>query len=259
MLKPNRHFSPFKLFLDRESRTALMLNPKVLTTFTRQWLTDGYRDHRGLADPSNGRLRFLSVPRRFPMAPLRDYWAFIRDPAAFETFAFVRNPYGRLASAWKNKFLDGHHRSPDGADAAYARSMRKHELPPLRAFARAQGLPGGAPNTLIPFETFLRYAASQPEGQRDHHWDSQSTVLMCDRLRYARIFRIEEEKEEGFLTLGRRLGFPEDWVLARMDRRPNSSKRAAETYTPALADLARGLIGQDLTRFGYDPESWRDF
>ena len=71
MLKPNRHFSPFKLFLDRESRTALMLNPKVLTTFTRQWLTDGYRDHRGLADPSNGRLRFLSVPLEWQQAVIR--------------------------------------------------------------------------------------------------------------------------------------------------------------------------------------------
>lgn len=259
MLHPNRHFSPFKLFLDRGSRTALMLNPKVLTTFTRQWLADGFRDHRGLADPSQGRWRLLSVPRRFPIAPLRDYWAFVRAPGDFETFAFVRNPYGRLASAWKNKFLDGHHRSPDGSDAAYARSMRKHELPPLRAFARAQGLPGGTVNTLVPFETFLRYAASQPEGQRDHHWDSQATVLMCDRLQYSRIFRIEEDLEEGFLTLGARLGFPEPWVRARMDHRPNRSKRQAETYTPELAALAQQLIGQDLLRFGYDPESWRAF
>ena len=30
MLLPNRHFSPFKLFLDRNSHTALMLNPKIL-------------------------------------------------------------------------------------------------------------------------------------------------------------------------------------------------------------------------------------
>lgn len=259
MLLPNRHFSPFKLFLDRNSHTALMLNPKVLTTFTRALLTEGYRDHLGHADPSDGRWSFLSVPRRFPMAPLHHYLGFLRDPAAYALFGFVRNPYGRLTSAWKNKFLDGHHRSPDGSDAAYARSMRKHELPPLRAFARKQGLPGGTPNTLVPFETFLRYIAAQPEGRRDHHWESQSVVLMCDRLRYSRIFRIETELEEGFLTLGRRLGFPDPWVSARMDRRTNPSKRQAATYTPELAALAQSLIAQDLDRFGYDPESWCDY
>lgn len=259
MLVPNRHFSPFKLFLDRRSRTAVMLNPKVLTTFTRALLADGYRDHLGHADPSDGRWRFLSVPRRFPMAPTADYLGFLWNPAAYDLFAFVRNPYGRLASAWKNKFLDGHHRSPDHSDAAYARSIRKHELQPIRAFAARQGLPGAEPNTLVPFATFLRYVASQPAGRRDHHWEAQSIVLMCDRLDYTRVFRIEDELEEGFLTLGRRLGFPDAWVLERLAKPANPSKRSATTYTPELAELARTLCGEDFARFGYDPGSWPQF
>lgn len=259
MLRINRHFSPFKLFLDRDSGTALMLNPKVLSTYIREWLADGVKEHRGMADPSGGRWPFLSLPRRFPVAPLRDYWSFVRDPGQFETFAFVRNPYGRVMSAWKNKFFDSHSATPDGRDSAYPRSIKKAELPPLRAFARARGLAGGAPNTVVPFETFLHYAVAQGEGRRNHHWESQVNVLMCGSLSYRRVFRIETELAEGFQLLGRRLGFPEDWVTARLGHRANASRSSTGFYTPELAALAQPLVAEDLKQFGYDPDSWRDF
>ncbi len=258
MFRPTRHFSPFKLFLDRPSRTALMLNPKVLTSFSRAMLADGFRDHRGLDDPSDNRLRFLKLPRRFPVAPAGDYLAFLWAPEQWESFAFVRNPYGRLASAWKNKFLDGHLESPDHRDEAYPRSIRQHHLAPLRAFAAGHGLAGAQKATLIPFETFLHYALSRADGRRDHHWDTQASVLMIDRLRYASIWRIEDQLETGFLTLGRRLGFPDDWVRARLQKPVNPSVAKSQVYTPALAALAEPLVRRDLATFGYDADSWRN-
>lgn len=256
MLLPNRHFSPFKLFLHREAGLALMLNPKVLTTFTRALLTEGFKLHLGRDDPSQGRWPMLNIARRFPVAPLADYLDFLRHPDRYETHAFVRNPYGRLASAWKNKFQDGHLKTPDGRDSAYPRSIRKYRLQPLRAYARAQGLPGGTPGTLVPFDTFLRHVASQPEGRRDHHWESQSRVLLMDRLNYSAIWRIEDQLQEGFLAVTRPLGFPQDWVLSQLERPRNTSKTASRIYTPELAALARPLCGADLDRFGYDAESW---
>lgn len=260
MILPSRHFSPFKLFLHRETATALMLNPKVATTFTRAFLARGFTEHLGHADPSDFRYRPLKVPRRFPTARPGDYLDFFRNPDRYALFGFVRNPYGRLLSAWRNKFLDAHLKTPDHRDAAYPRSMRWHELRPIRRFAAAQGLPGGQPATLIAFDTFLRYAASRPEGRRDHHWDTQASVLMTDRLTYARIFRIEDEGDAGFLTIGARLGFPDAWMREMLARPPaNRSKAAAAGYAPDTAALARALMGDDLTRFGYDAESWRDF
>lgn len=256
MLWPNRHFSPFKLFLHRESHTALMLNPKVLTTFTRALLAEGYRLHLGQDDPSDGRWPMLNVARRFPLARSGDYLDYLRRPDAWATHAFVRNPYGRLASAWKNKFFDGHHRSPQGLDSAYARSIRKYRLAPLRAFARSRGLEGGAPNTLVPFDTFLHWVAATPEGRRDHHWEPQSRVLMTDRIRYAALWRIEDQLQDGFLAVTAPLGFPPDWVIDRLAQPRNSSKTRARAYTPETAALARPLCGQDLADFGYDPESW---
>jgi hypothetical protein len=257
MFIPSRHFSPFKLFLDRETHMALMLNPKVMTTFTRHFLTDGFREFRSRADPSEGRYRLLQVPRRFPVARLRDYAGFLLAPDRYALFAFSRNPYARLASAWRNKFFDGHHRSPDHRDEAYARSIRKHHIARIRAFAAEQGLAGAAPASLVPFATFLRYAAARPEGQRDHHWDSQSSVLMTDRLRYTRIFRIEDELNEGFMTFARPLGFSEDWVTDRLARPRNPSKSSEPVYDKDSAALARLLVGNDLARFGYAEDSWQ--
>lgn len=259
MLRPNRHFSPFKLFLHRESRTAVMLNPKVLTTFTRDLLAEGYRLHLGRTDPSEGRWPMLNVARRFPLAPLRDYLDFVLHPDRYTTHAFVRNPYGRLASAWKNKFFDGHHRSPQHLDSAYARSIRKYRLAPLRAFARAQGLPGGEPNTLVPFDTFLHWVASVPEGRRDHHWEPQTQVLMTDRLSYAAVWRIEDQLQDGFLAITRPLGFPEDWVIDKLARPRNTSKTQARAYDDQTAALALPLCGGDLQAFGYAADSWNAY
>ncbi len=257
MFLPTRHFSPFKLFLDREARLALMLNPKVLTTFTRSLLADGYCRFRGLTDPSENRYRMLSVPRRFPVAPLADYMDFLRRPEGYTLYSFVRNPYSRLASAWRNKFLDGHNASPDGRLSAYPRSIRQSHLRPLRRFARDQGLPGAEDLTLVPFETFLHYAAQRPEGRRDHHWDTQSSVLICDRLSYTRHFRIEDDLNEGFAAIGLRLGFPEGWLRERLARRENPSVAAATVFDARIAALARPLCGNDLARFGYSEDGWQ--
>ena len=258
MLIPNRHFSPFKLFLDKPTHLAVMLNPKVLTTFTRHFLTDGLATHQGRSDPSQGRYGMLSVPRRFPVAPISHYLGFIANPGSYDLYAFVRNPYGRLLSAWRNKFLDGHSRSPDHSDAAYSRGIRG-ELQPLRRYAAANGLPGGAAATLIPFATFLAYAASHRVGTRDHHWDAQTRLLMTDRLHYRHIFRIEDELATGFLTLGARLNFPEAWIRARLQEPVNPSKGRAASYTPELAAIARQIIAEDLDHFGYDANSWTGF
>jgi hypothetical protein len=257
MFVPTRHFSPFKLFLDRPSGLALMLNPKVLTTFTRAMLTDGLAEFRGREDPSEGRYRLFSVARRFPMAPLSDYLGFFRDPLKYDLHAFVRNPYARIASAWRNKFLDGHTATPDGADAGYPRSVRQRHLKPIRRFARDAGLAGGETGQMIPFETFLHYAASRRPGSRDHHWESQTLVLMADRLDYARVWRIEDELALGFIEIGTRLDLPADWVMGRLAKPANPSQGKAPLYDEHLARLAEPLCGDDFHRFGYATDSWR--
>jgi len=254
----NRHFSLFKTFVDRDRRTALLLNPKVLTNFSRAMLVDGYREFHGRADPSEGRYRLWGNARNFPLARLRDYRHFLRHHDDYDIHAFVRNPYARVLSGWKDKFRDGHLKSPDGRALAYPRSMRGRELRAARRFAAARGLPGAEDGTLFEFPTFVAMIADQPPGQRNQHWDQQVAVLQADHFALSHTWRIEDQLQDGVRELCRALGFDPDWGLARLGTKLNQSSPTTEPfYTEDLARIVQRINAPDFDRFGYDPGSWR--
>jgi len=244
------HFSPTRLFLDRDSRTAVVLNPKVGSTFLRDALASGVRAHRGWSDPSQGRYRLLSMARKFPMAGVGDYLEAIRHPERYEFHALVRNPYSRLKSAWKDKFYNGHHKG-------YPRSMRDGELAKMRGFARRAGLEGAADGALVPFETFLESALSQPLGRMNHHWDAQHSVLMMDRFDYARLFHIEDQRDEALSVIGARLGFPAGWADGEGSKRNSSDVGEVTVFDQARADRVFERFNRDFAALGYDRDSWR--
>jgi chondroitin 4-sulfotransferase 11 len=246
------HFSPTRMYVDAPARLVLVLNPKVATTFLREALTDGLKLHRGWSDASEGRYRIFGMARRFPTARVRDYIAVLRRPEDFRLYAFVRNPYARLLSAWKDKFFNGHHRG-------YPKRFLGTRLNTMRAFARAHGLPGGEEDTLIPFETFIANVLAGEIGRMDHHWDAQHSVLMMDRFRYERLYRIETERDVGMVDIFSKLGIAQQWTLARAREARNESGRDKSAgYTEATAQQVFNKFRRDFESFGYDAESWRD-
>lgn len=246
-----RHFSPFKTYVNRERRTVVVLNPKVGTKSFRQALTDGMREIRGIADPSEGRYRLFPKAREFQFAPIRDYAHAFRFPGQYEFYCFVRNPYARLRSAWQNKFAYGH-------EKGYSRSIRRRELGRLRRFARAAALPGGAQGSAIPFETFLAYVESQPSGRRDHHWDDQHHVLLMQDVHYARCFRLEGEFAAGLRHIFGRIGLEGPVMDRLLATQKNASPRdEAPVYTQELAARVHRLYARDFALFGYAEDSWR--
>lgn len=252
------HFSPFRLFLARAQRLALVLNPKVGSTFLRGLLTAGYAEHLGCADPSQGRYRALKKAREMPVAPLRDYWDFLRRPERYGVHAIVRDPYARIVSAWRDKFVDGHNATPDGRDAGYPRSIQAGVLAQARGIARDLGLPGADTGALVPFETFLAMVESEPEGRRNSHWDAQWHVLQADVLPYTSFIGMEDGLGTPLAALLAPLGFDRDWVLARAARPANPSSKPKESVlNAALAARIQALYAQDFAAFGYDPDGWR--
>lgn len=246
-----RHFSPFKTYVDRAHRTVVVLNPKVGTKTFRQALVDSLREVRGLSDPSAGRYPLFRNARRFAFAPLADYAHALRFPGQYQYFCFVRNPYARLRSAWQNKFAYGHLQE-------YSRSIRRRELPRLRRFALAARLPGGAHGAEIPFSTFLAYVESRPSGQRDHHWDDQHAVLLMHRLRYEQCFRMEGEFTAGLGTIFTRLGLAGPAVERALATQKNVSPRVLEpVYTAELAERVHRLYARDFAVFSYMKDSWK--
>jgi hypothetical protein len=246
-----RHFSPFKTYVNREHRTVVVLNPKVGTKSFRQALTDGMRAVQDVTDPSEGRYRLFKKAREFQFARIRDYAHAFRFPGEYQFYCFVRNPYARLRSAWQNKFAYGH-------EQGYSRSIRRRELPRLRAFALQKGLPGGEEGSAIPFTTFLEYVESQTAGRRDHHWDDQYHVLLMDDIRYARCFRMEGEYQAGLRVIFQRIGLAGAAMESILATERNvSPKTEAPVYTAEIAARVVNLYARDFAAFGYDVDSWR--
>jgi hypothetical protein len=245
------HFSQNRMYVNRRAGLVLVLNPKVGTTFFREALSEGLKEHCGLSDPSEGRYWPFEMPRQFPIARVRDYLTALRHPDEFEFYAFVRNPYARLFSAWKDKFYNGHHNG-------YPPLFRGSRLSDVRGFARRRNGRGGKDGELIPFDVFVRYVLSGEIGRMDHHWDAQHAVLMMDRFHYAGLFRIEDERIEGLQTIFGKLGFGKAWITARAGqlRNESGSDRPAR-YDESLAADVYAKFRRDFDTLGYDRESWR--
>lgn len=244
------HFSPYKCYVRRDLQLGVLLNPKVGSTAFRQVLVRGLTDIG--AKPQLGPWWPLNRTRRFTTAPLGDYLHAFNHPTAYDLRCFVRNPYARVLSAWNDKLVKGFH-APQ-----YPRSMRRF-VPKLRRWAADQGLPGDDESKPFPFSSFVQFIESQPEGSRNQHWDTQTSVLMARHLPFRHTYQMETEFADGMVDTLALLGIDRDWIRQQVARPTNASgKPAASTYTEALAQRVYAIYAEDFTRFGYSPDSWTD-
>ena len=244
------------MLIERQRNVAIVLNPKVASTFFRAFVVDGYREQWNRTDPSEGRYGLFRFARRFPFAPIVDYANALAKPGEYEAFTFVRNPYSRLRSAWVDKFLHGHQRG-------YARSVRQKHLAVLRRFARKNGLEGAEDGSLVPFETLLAVVEAYPPGAIDHHWDRQTSVTLSGHFPKMTAFRIEDQMEDGFTAIFyKRFNWDPAWVAARFQlntiSRRNSGSADVAVYNEALAERVYRAFFTDFEKFGYSPDSWRE-
>jgi hypothetical protein len=246
-----RHFSPYKVLVNRQCRTVVILNPKVGTTSFRNLAARAYVEVLGYKDASNGQYKLIKKARYFPFACPRDYYHAFSQPHEYNFYCFVRNPYARLKSAWVDKFANGH-------EYGYPRSIRGKLLRNIRRFASQRQLPGSAPNTLVPFSTFVDYIESKQDKKRNHHWDVQHEVLMTDTIHYSHIYKMETQFVQGVTSIFDRLGIAESWTTRAMQKASNESKKVKEAvFTPELAEQAKRIYARDFQVFGYDVDSWK--
>ena len=215
----------------------MVLSPKVATTYIRDILSMAHMEVTGAFDPSEGRLGLLKRARRMPVAPLADYRHFLAHPSDYRIFGIVRDPYRRLSSAWRNKFLDPFEKF--GGDVSkYPRSMREGELKKVQDFARGAGLEGQTPDRPVPFSTFMDFVAYQRPGRRNHHWEDQWRILFHDDLPYTQVFRMEDGLEAPLRAVLEPIGLTPEWVEARTAR-PSGQKRANQSSRAEGGDFTR--------------------
>lgn len=164
----------------------------------------------------------------------------VRSPD-WRRFAFVRNPYARLCSAYKSKIAD----------------LASPYIGVREAIWRAAGnrLP---PKDAPPFEAFVRYAAQLPDLGRDGHWRSQTGILCLDLIDYGFMGRFESF-ERDLATILRGLGAPDE-LYDGLDEAVGASTglTTATAYNDALAQLVYEAYEADFETFGYARDSWRD-
>lgn len=242
------HFSPFKLYLRRDLQLAVMLNPKVGSTMFRTLLVEGMQA-AGMA-PALSRLWPIRLTRRYLTAPPQDLLHLLLRPEDYRFHCFVRNPYARLLSAWKDKF------TLTAAGEPAARSMRR-ELLTVRRFAARRGLPGAEAGSAVPLETLVAYIESQPEGRRNQHWDTQVSVLGCGEIPYDHIWHMETDFTTGMTNILTQVGLSRSWVEERLRQPRNASRKlAAPVYNATLAERVWQIYGADFACFGYAQDSW---
>lgn len=150
----------------------------------------------------------------------------------FFRFTFVRNPFIRLVSAYKDKIVNGE---------------------PEKIFVLQQmGLPKEALDTEISFEQFVTSIYNSKYGQLDQHWMPQVLTTNARWTDHHFIGKIENF-EADFKELGQRLGIDlEDHYQYFAPHRSH----AEDSYKPYYASgeirqMVTEYFAEDFEKFGY--------
>ncbi|MCT8159747.1 sulfotransferase family protein [Pseudoruegeria sp. SHC-113] len=161
-------------------------------------------------------------------ADVPDVDAALAHPGLFR-FCFVRHPYTRTLSAWKDKIAGGPSRQ-------------------RRAFLKTMGQDPDS-EAEIPFEAFLEVLQEQKPKQMNPHWRPQAAQVMLGAVTYDFIGRFERFDADFAYALGRAGGDVVETI------RPHSTGAAADQpeLTPRARQLIQAIFAADFTAFGYAP------
>jgi len=153
----------------------------------------------------------------------------------FLRMTFVRNPYTRLISAWKNKVM----LCEPGYENVYVEI--KGDLTALRK------------KSLITFDEFVEYIATQCDLRTCNlHWRRQSDHIFFSALNFSFVGKIEC-MAEGLQRFEQHLGLTRALVA---DARNVSRGADGEGYNASLADKVYSLYQEDFEKLGYDRDAW---
>ena len=154
------------------------------------------------------------------------------------TFAFVRNPWDRLVSCYRDKI---------GGEVA--------DFTGLSDSGVAYCLAGfGVFKAGMKFEAFVDAVAAIPDEDADEHFRSQhcSITNAAGEIAVDRVGRYQSLAHD-FALIGEEIGLPAGTTLPRLQANPTPTAYA-ELYTPRTRDLVGRRYGEDISLFGYEFE-----
>jgi len=154
----------------------------------------------------------------------------------FFRFAFVRNPWDRLVSCYRDKIRN----EVDGHTYFTIRPGVANCLARFDAFVADMS-----------FDDFVAAVASIPDADADEHFRSQHTFLVNRRGEIAADFVGRYERlADDFRIVQQRTGLP-DIELPRLQAARTAARYAAY-YTPRTRDIVAERFGRDIEMFGYE-------
>lgn len=151
------------------------------------------------------------------------------------TFSFVRNPWDRLVSCYRDKIkgeVEGFTR--------FSESGVAHCLARFDTFSSNMG-----------FEEFVEAVASIPDADADEHFRSQYIYLTNVRGDIAVDFVGRYENlEVDFRHVADRIGLPPNIMLPHLQANPRSINYT-DYYTAATREVVAARFAQDILRFSY--------
>lgn len=234
------------LFVFEAQRFTLALNPKVATTFLKRRICEHLLGDAAPVGLAQLRATFPTLPFLASNLDASMVRRHLTSPDV-RRLVLVRNPYARLLSAYRDKIC---------RRTCYTYDK---EIPGLRRYALALGLPAEEEGKPVPFDTFVRWVTHSPWKGMNGHWSAQGQVILSDCIQYTDVSRIEDGLPVFLQLLGERLDAGEGWQKTKTQRADNQNAPAKEQfYTMELADLVFKKFVADFESFGYDRGSWRD-
>jgi len=242
----NKRFYSWATWASPRHKYLYVSIPKVACTRVKQILQEfeGYPMPENLAELHNRldqgkqwvpRLRELSV----------DECRAAFDSKEWFRFSFVRNPYSRLFSAYKNKIMvQG---DPDPVFLDVRDEIRKTYGYPLCA---------GKPARVVAFRDFVHYVCEAPENRMDGHWAPQTQMLRLDLIKYDFIGRFENFQSDFSQVLDRLSASTE--LKDRAQTRVNQTAQIhpAVAFDRETASWVYEVYRDDFVNFGYDRDTW---
>lgn len=152
----------------------------------------------------------------------------------YRFFSFVRNPYTRLLSGYRDKIRKPHYR---------------------QELLRLMGKPPDQLEYPISFAEFVQIITAQSDYNMNPHWRPQTTQILHELIDYSFLGRFEQYNTD-FVRLFQHLGIEEDNMPALRNLNWNQDGSAvdlSEYYTPAVKEQVYQRYRKDFDALGYEP------
>jgi hypothetical protein len=225
MHKPDYHVNVLP-----DWRTIYVEVPKAACTTIKVLLSERLGGLR--CDPLEIHLRAKSrIPTIMEVGPRR-FFSIVDDPEAL-IFTFVRNPYARIVSCYRDKV------------EPYPLSRHGGFNREVRAFfsRRLSALDLGKP---LPFDWFVKMACETSRDTTNGHWLAMDRLLSKHDVVCAFIGRVENFDAD-IQRVCERLCMPPP----RRRMNPTEPARLSEWITPDIRDAVRSAYREDFERFAY--------